>query len=222
MKYSFKYLFTLFFILSAINLMAQKVLSEGLIQYDVSVQTGSSHAKMADAFDGALGMVYVKGSQSRTELKSAIGNSVTIYDSKAGTGVVIREFGSQKLLIRMNAKNWADKNKKYEGITFTNTGETKKIAGYNCVKADARLADGTTFTVFYTTELVMENKSYEAQFKNIPGVPLEYESIVGSLRVKYSASKVSFDPVPIQRFEIPTSGYREMTYDESVKAVSSN
>ena len=222
MKYSIPYLFSVLSLLSASDLKAQKVLSEGAIQYDVSVQTGSNQAKMADVFDGATGLVYVKGSQSRTELKSAIGNSITIYDSKAGTGVVIREFGSQKLLIRMNAKNWVDKNKKYEGVTFTNTGETKKIAGYNCVQANAKLADGTTFTVYYTTELVMENKNYEAQFKNIPGVPLEYESVVGNLRVKYTASKVSFDPVPIQRFEIPTSGYREMTYEESVKAVSAN
>ena len=89
--------------------MAQKVLSEGMIVYDVSVQTGTDKAKMADVFDGASGLVYIKGNQSRTELKSAIGSSTTIYDSKASTGVVIREFGSQKLLIRMNAKNWADK-----------------------------------------------------------------------------------------------------------------
>lgn len=209
-------------VLVATNLMAQKVLSEGMIQYDISVQTGSSEAKMADVFDGATGLVFIKGNQSRTELKSAIGNSVTIYDSKAGTGVVIREFGSQKLLIRMNAKNWTDKNKKYEGMTFTKTGETKKIAGYNCVQATAKLADGNTFTVYYTTELVLENKNYDAQFKDLPGVPLEYESVMGNLRVKYSASKISFDPVPVQRFEIPTSGYREMTYDESVKAVSAN
>jgi GLPGLI family protein len=209
-------------VLAATNLLAQKVLSEGTIQYDISVQTGSSEAKMADVFDGATGLVFIKGNQSRTELKSAIGNSVTIYDSKAGTGVVMREFGAQKLLIRMNAKNWTDKNKKYEGMTFTKTGETKKIAGYNCEQATAKLADGNTFTVYYTTELVLENKNYDAQFKNLPGVPLEYESIMGNLRVKYTASKISFDPVPVQRFEIPSSGYREMTYEESIKAVSAN
>jgi GLPGLI family protein len=107
-------------------------------------------------------------------------------------------------------------------MTFTKTGETKNISGYNCMQATAKLADGNTFTVYYTTELVLENKNYDAQFKDLPGVPLEYESVMGNLRVKYSASKISFDPVPVQRFEIPTSGYREMTYDESVKAVSAN
>ncbi|HSF46103.1 MAG TPA: hypothetical protein VLA58_08825 [Chitinophagaceae bacterium] len=199
---------------------AQKILSEGAIVYNVSVQTGSSQAKMADVFDGATATVFIKGSQSRTDLKSAIGNSSTIYDSRAGSGVVLREFGAQKLMIRMNRQNWADKNKKYEGITYEKTNEAKKIAGYNCVKAIAKLTDGTTFSVYYTTELALENKEYDAQFRNLPGVPLEFESVVGSMRVNYSASRVSFDPVPIRQFEIPKSGYREMTYDEGVKAIS--
>lgn len=199
---------------------AQKILSEGAVMYDVSVQTGSSQAKMADGFDGATAVVFIKGSQSRTDVKSAIGNYSTIYDSKAGMGVVLREFGGQKLMIRMNRQNWADKNKKYDGITYTNTGEKKKIAGYECQKAIAKMADGTSFSVYYTNEVVLENKDYDAQFKNLPGVPLEFESIDGSIRVKYSATKLSFDPVPISRFEIPRSGYREMTYDEGLKAGS--
>jgi GLPGLI family protein len=167
---------------------AQKILSEGAVMYDVSVQT--------------------------------IGNYSTIYDAKAGMGVVLREFGGQKLMIRMNRQNWADKNKKYEGITYTNTEETKKIAGYECRKAIAKMADGSSFSVYYTNDVVMENKDYDGQFKNLPGVPLEFESVEGSIRVRYSATRVSFDPVPISRFEIPRSGYREMTYDEGLKAGS--
>ncbi len=210
----------LLFLCSFLNASAQKILSEGAVMYDVSVQTGSSQAKMADVFDGATAVVFIKGGLSRTDLKSAIGNSSTIYDSKAGSGVVMREFGAQKLMIRMNRQNWADKNKKYEGIVYTKTDETKKIAGYTCQKAMAKMTDGTTFIVYYTPDLVLENKDYDAQFRNLPGVPLEFESIVGSIRVKYAASKVSFDPVPISRFEIPRSGYREMTYDEGLKAGS--
>lgn len=202
----------------AVQTQAQKLLSEGTIQYDVSVQTGTNNPKMADVFDGATALVLIKGSHSRSELKSAIGSSVTIYDSRTGNGVVMREFGAQKLLIRMNRQNWIDRNKKYDGIVFSKTGETKKIAGYNCEQAIGKLADGSSFTVFYTTEIRVENRDYDAQFKNLPGVPLEFESTVSNIKVKYTASRVSFDPVPIQRFEIPTSGYREMTYEEGMKS----
>jgi GLPGLI family protein len=197
--------------------LAQKTLSEGSILYDVSVQTGSNQPQMADMFDGAKATLFLRGSLSRSELNTALGNTSTIYDHRNGSGVVIRDFGAQKLLIKMNRDNWADKNRKYEGIRFTNTGETKTIAGYKCEKTEALLTDGTKFTVFYTKEVVIENAEYDPQFRNLPGTALEYESAVGNLKIKYTASRVSFDPVPMQKFEIPKSGYRELTYDESVK-----
>jgi GLPGLI family protein len=212
-----RFIIILFLCAVGSSVIAQKRLSEGIIQYDVSVQTGSSEPKLADMFDGAKATLFLKGSQSRSELSSALGSTSTIYDHKTGNGVVLRDFGTQKLLIKLNRGNWADKNKKYEGIEFKQTGETKNIAGYKCEKAIATLKDGTSFIVFFTREVVAENDDYDAQFKNLPGIPLEYESVVGNLKVKYSASRITFDPVPMVKFEIPKSGYREMTYEESVK-----
>jgi GLPGLI family protein len=196
---------------------AQKILSEGIIYYDISVQTGSSEPQMADMFDGAKATLFLRGSLSRSELTSSLGSTTTIYDHRAGNGVVLRDFGTQKLLIKMNQDNWADKNKKYEGIEFKETGETKMIAGYKCEKADALLKDGSKFSVFFTREIKTENEEYDPQFKNLPGTALEYESVVGNLKIKYTASKISFDPVPMQKFEIPKNGYRELTYEESTK-----
>jgi len=199
------------------GIRAQKILSEGIIYYDISVQTGSSEPQMADMFDGAKATVFLRGSLSRSELTSSLGSTITIYDHRVGNGVVLRDFGTQKLLIKMNQDNWADKNKKYEGIEFKQTGETKMIAGYKCEKADALLKDGSKFTVFYTMEIKTENEDYDPQFKSLPGTALEYESVVGNLKIKYTASKISFDPVPMQKFEIPKNGYRELTYEESTK-----
>jgi hypothetical protein len=91
--------------------IAQKILSEGIIYYDISVQTGSSEPQMADMFDGAKAAIFLRGSMSRSELTSSLGSTTTIYDHRAGNGVVLRDFGTQKLLIKMNKENWADKNK---------------------------------------------------------------------------------------------------------------
>jgi GLPGLI family protein len=210
-------LITFLFLLPASPSIAQKTFSEGVITYDISVETGQSNPGMADMFHGAKAVLYLRGNLSRSELNSALGSTVTIFDHRAGNGVVLRDFGSQKLLIRMNQANWDDKNGKYEGIRFKPTGEKKTIAGYPCEKADAVLKDGSTFSVFYTRQLVPENSFYEPQFSELPGMAMEYESRQGDLMIRYSASKVSFDPVPMQRFEIPKSGYRELNYEESKK-----
>jgi len=201
----------------AIPALAQKMMSEGTLVYTISVQTGSKEPQMADMFDGASTTIYLKGGLSRSDMVTALGTSTTIYDSRSGNGAVLKEYSGQKLLIKMNRNNWLDKNKKYEGISFTPTNETKIIAGYTCKKATAKLKDGTSFTVYYTTDLTTENKEYDYQFKTLPGLALEYESTVGNLHVRYTASKINFDPVPAQRFAVPQSGYREMTYEESSK-----
>lgn len=196
--------------------LAQKIFSEGTIVYDITVQTGSKEPQLADMFDGVTTTIYLKGSQSRTEMISPLVSTITILNAKSNTGVVLKEYGNQKLLIHMTGDDWNEMNKKYAGITFTPMKETKTIAGYSCQKALATLKDGTTFTVFYTKEMVTENKDYNYQFKTLPGLPLEYESTEGKLKIRYTASKITFDPVPIQKFKIPESGYRELTYRESL------
>ena len=196
---------------------SQKKVAELTLVYDASITTGSDVPKMADAFDGATTTIYLKGNLSRSELSSALFSSTTIHDSKTGAAVVLREVSGQKLLIRMTPENWMEKNRKYQGIGFTNTNETKVIAEYTCTRAVATLSDGSTFSVFYTTEIIPENKEYDYQFKNLNGLPLEYELTQGKLKIKYTVSRINLNPVPASKFDIPKGGYREMTYEESKK-----
>ena len=196
---------------------AQKRISELTMVYDATVSTGSADPKLADAFDGATTTVYIKGNMSRSEMVSALFSSTTIHDSKTGSAVVLREVSGQKLLIRMTPGNWAEKNKRYNGITFTNTSETKTIAGYKCTKATATLKDGTAFTVYYTSDIIPENKDYDYQFRSLNGLPLEYELVQGKLTIKYTVSSINLNPVPASKFDVPKTGYREMTYEESKK-----
>ncbi|HTE23400.1 hypothetical protein [Flavitalea sp.] len=207
----------LFFTLAIFSMPAysQKKVSELTLVYDAAITSGSPQPKMADAFDGATTTVYLKGNLSRSEMVSALFSSATIHDSRTGSAVVLREVSGQKLLIRLSPDNWSQKNKRYDGITFTNTNETKQIAGYNCIKAEAKLSDGSTFIVYYTPEIVPENKDYDYQFKNLNGLPLEYELSQGKFRIKYTVSRINLNPVPASRFDVPKTGYREMTYEES-------
>ena len=105
---------------------AQKVVKEGTLVYDIAVQTGSAEPKMADMFDGATTTIYFKGSQTRSELVSGLGSEVNIYDSKTGNGAILKDYSGQKLMITLDKDDWEMKNKKYEGITFEPTNETKR------------------------------------------------------------------------------------------------
>src|ERR687889_609346 len=120
-----KYIVLVFCFFLVLSGWSQKKVSELTLVYDAAISTGSNEPKMADAFDGATTTVYLKGNLSRSELSSALFSSTTIHDSKTGAAVVLREVSGQKLLIRMSPENWIEKNRKYQGIKFTNTNETK-------------------------------------------------------------------------------------------------
>ena len=197
--------------------LGQKTLSEGSLVYNISVETGSAEPKMADMLDGATTTVYLKGNQSRTEMVSGLGSEATIYNAATGNGVILKDYSGQKLMITLTPQEWEKNNKKYDGITFENTGETADIAGFSCKKAVAKLKDGSTFTVYYTTDVDVSNKNYDYQFKTLPGLAVQYEMENGKMKFKFSLSKINYAIVPAAKFEIPKSGYRVLTYEETKK-----
>ncbi len=196
---------------------AQKTLNEGTLIYNISVETGSAEPKMADMLDGATTTVYLKDNMSRTEMVSGLGSEATIHNATTGSGVILKDYSGQKLMITLTPQDWEKNNKKYDGIIFENSGETSVIEGFNCHKAIAKLKDGSTFTVYYTTDVTLSNKNYDYQFKTLPGLAVQYEMQSGKMKFKFTLSKINYDNVPATKFEIPKSGYRILNYDETKK-----
>ena len=194
---------------------AQKTISEGTLVYDIVIQSGNKEPKMADALDGGTVTVYLKGSQSRSDMVSSIGKESTIHDTKTGEAVILKEYSSQKLMITLTKANWEEKNKSYNDIKFELTDETKTIAGYVCKKAIAKMPNGKSFTVYYAPDLSVTNKEYDAAFKNLPGLAMQYESISANYKYTFTLSKINFEPVLASKFDFPKSGYRVMTYEEN-------
>ena len=209
----------IFFLLGAMiitqALSAQKRLTEATISYDIVINTNDAKPKAADLMDGATSVIYLKGNSSRSEMISSLGTQSTVIDGKTGNVTILKDYGEQKYMINLTAANWKESNKKYENITFDYVDEYKTIAGYNAQKAVGKLSDGTTFTVFFTKELMPMNRDFQYLNKNLPGLALQYEATMGAMKVTYTVSSINFNPVPAVKFDLPKSGYRVMTYEES-------
>jgi GLPGLI family protein len=200
----------------SVSAFGQKKFTEGTILYDIVINTGSDKPQGVDLLDGATSAVYIKGNKCRTEMVSPLGTQSTIIDGAKNSIVILKEYGEQKYMINLRPDEWKDANSKYENVEFIfDKDATKTIQGYKCSKAVGKLADGTTFTVWYTTDLVTENKDFQYANRNLPGLALEYETNMGNLKVTYTVSKISFNPVPAAKFDAPKSGFRIMTYSES-------
>ena len=194
---------------------AQRTISEATIVYDMVIQTGNNESAKGEPLTGASTTVYLKGNNSRTEMVSALGKETTIFNSKSDNAVILKEFSGQKLMITLTKENWKSKNKIYNDIKFELTNESKTIGTYNTLRAIAKMPDGRSFDVYYTPDLVPANKEYDATFRNLPGLAIQYEIESGKTKFKYNLTKINYDPVQVSLFDFPTSGYRVMSYDEN-------
>jgi GLPGLI family protein len=216
MKKTTRILFGIFALVSSIQLSAQKKLTEATISYDIVINTNNNKPQAADLLDGATSIIYLKGNSSRSEMISSLGTQATVINGKTGDITILKNYGEQKYMIKLTTDNWKESNKKYDSITFTYFKEYKTIAGYNCQKAIGKLKDSTTFTVYFTKDLEPANKDFEYINKNLPGLAMQYEAVQGKRTVTYTVSAIDFtNPVSQSKFDLPRSGYRVMTYEES-------
>lgn len=183
---------------------APKVVADCTVKFDVTFGGGNASGAKASK------TLYIRGYQVRTDMVSPEFTQTTLYNSKQGTAVILREIGSAKYMSNLDAAKWKEINKRYEGMQVKLTGESKTILGYECKKAVAQLKDGTVLNLYYATAIVPSAPENEYQFKGIPGFVLEYETEAegGKQKITFTATDMNLNPVPAAKFEIPTSGYR--------------
>jgi GLPGLI family protein len=207
-------LFTLLLLAVSISftqVQAQRVIADCSISYSISTEESSADKDkdVTESLKASTKNVYIKGNDSRTDLVSPSFTQSLIYNKSTGSAVILREFGNNKFMTKLDNARWKEENKKYDGMTVVLSAETKTILGYECKKALMQLKDGTVFTLYYATAIIPSVKEFEYQFKDIPGFVLEFESQEAEgKKIRYTASKINLSPVQASRFDIPVSGYR--------------
>ncbi len=194
---------------------AQKRLTEGVLQYKISIGSSKPGVNNISGFDDAQLSVYLKPNSSRAEMKSSLGTESTVYNNRLSSGFILKEYSGQKLMISLTAANWAQKNSAYENLDFTISPQTSTIAGYTVKKATATRADGQVFTVYFDPSVSIVNNNYNNSFTKLPGLPIQYDIQSGDLTFTYTLTSVSYETVPNNKFEAPKAGYRVMTYEEN-------
>ncbi|BFG69183.1 hypothetical protein KACHI17_00640 [Sediminibacterium sp. KACHI17] len=187
----------------------QRVVAECTITYAINIDDTKASDDAIASLKSSSKTVFIKGMNSRTDLNSPTFMQSMIYQKNTGTAVILREFGANKFMTKLDPVKWKEENKKFEGIRIEPTAETKTIIGYECKKVNLIMSNGSTFSVYYTPAIAPSVKEFEYQFKDIPGLVLESESIdADGNKIRYTAKQINFNPVPPSKFDIPTSGYR--------------
>ncbi|MRG46179.1 hypothetical protein GFS24_13740 [Chitinophaga sp. SYP-B3965] len=199
----------------ATPLLAQRTISDARITYKVELPP--EQLQMEAMFAGSSMTQYIRGNQSRIDMNFNVVNYIYLINTQSETVVTLMDNHGDKYLIRTDKKGYEQDVKKYQGTQFTDQNETREIAGYKCRKAIGKNEDGTTFDVFYTMDILPENRFYNRRFMNLKGIPLEFEIIIkAGSKMRAVATKVDLSPVPASTFDEP-KGYKEITQDELKK-----
>jgi GLPGLI family protein len=193
---------------------SQKIMTEGTVQYKITVLEKGTNPAIADAFAGAEQVLQVKGYKARLDFRSPLRTQTQVYDAQAKDGFVLRQAGSEKYLITLDASQWKQFHKRFYGMQFTLGSEQKEVAGYSTRKAEGKAPDGSEITAYYATGLSLLAKGYDPAFEGLPGLPLEIEVRSGGVVLRYEAMEVKMTMVSSGTFEMPKSGYKVLEFKQ--------
>jgi GLPGLI family protein len=189
---------------------AQKRFSEGTIQYKVTTVLNQDTVANDIRYTEMI-----KGGHYRADLISSVAQTTTLFDAREESGAIIRTFGTNKILTPITRENWNEINSKFINAFYQVTEQQKEIMGHVCTLAKASLKDGSQLEVYFASDIIADNADLSIRFGQLPGLALEYSSKTGTDRVAYTVVSISYDPVPIQLFDVPTTGYRLLGYEDS-------
>lgn len=185
---------------------------EGKVVYGISYNNLPPEMEQMKSMLPSESVLYLKGDMSRTEQSMGMaGSQVIISDGKNKTGTVLIDGMGGKFFVKMSKAEIEKSEKENPEPEFTYTKETKKIAGYNCRRAESKFEGMEETLAIYYTEEIPADKS--TQFKGLKGFPLEYETASEGFRMTISAKSVSREALSDALFKVP-DGYKETTMEE--------
>ncbi len=206
--------------LSVLSLNAQ--IKEGTITYDMKID-GLPPEQAAMMGDMETKVAFKNG-KSLSELNSMMVTTQTLVDDK-GMVMLMEQMGN-KIAIKQTKdemeKEEAKQKDKPTDPKIEYTSETKTIAGYECKKAIITMVNKDKkeekMEVWVSDKFENTNKDGKGRgqgfMKGLKGMPFEYSSTMGPMKVSVLAKSVSTEPVPDSKFELSTDGYKLMTMDE--------
>jgi GLPGLI family protein len=144
-----------------------------------------------------------------------MGDQIVISNTKNSESTLLMNMMGQKMAIEVGDQ----KDNKSESIpSIVYSQESKTIAGYLCKKAtytvfNEEQQDSISMDLYYTTKIP---SSYNPQFKELKGIPLEYTINTQGMSMTFEATKVESKKLSKSLFNIPKE-YETISLEEFKK-----
>jgi len=187
---------------------AQKTIGDLTLNYELAA--GNNQQLDSNIIKSASKTLLIRGGMSKsTMIFNGFSQSI-IYNQNGDKAYVLYHLNDQDYMSVLSLSQWENQYHKYQDMKVTfDKKDTKTILGYACIRAKATLKDGTKINMYYTPDLKTTVGDNPYEFKQIPGLILEYEAqVMHKYKITFTATKIDFGPVPASAFIIPKEGYR--------------
>lgn len=181
------------------------------ITYDINIISNKKKT-IAETYNGAVKSVYVKGNSVKLRLVSLMRIQNIYYKhhttDTSAVAVIVKESGKAKYKFRLGKSNWALFNAKYASADIKLSEDSLILLERVCKKAILTYPNGSSLIAYYVPGTKNEAlAAAEPMFAGLPGIVLQYEYHQGKKGILYTASNISFEPLAVSHFTIPTKGY---------------
>ncbi len=200
------------------NVQAQKKFTEGNIIYSIVVESDET-GMMAAMMPTEMSM-QIKGTKSRSEMKSSVMETIAISDNKDNSGLMLMNIMGQKFALQIDEAFLESQKDKIPDYQIIESTKTKSILGSSCKlvhMVDQKTND--TVEVYYTPAIPYYSNTINTAFKSIKGMPMEFSTSMQGIRMKVLVKSITAAKIDDANF-IPDAAYKIVTKEELMKSLS--
>jgi len=181
-------------------------LTEGRIEFQITYEQQEIGGYSASLLPAKMTMEF-RDNMVKNTIQGGMGffNLVNVSDLNNYQFITYLKFIDKKYIFE------GDKNEPpccfglMDGMNIEFTGQTKEIIGFECKNAIASFPDGgiESFDIWYTDELQLDKPNGNSPFQKIPGVLLEFNTIMGNANMHMVAKGFDVTRVPARIFDLP-------------------
>lgn len=207
--------FAFAFLLAAPSTFAQTKLTEGKVTYTITLpETKKGEDNMLAMAMGKEQVIYFKGKKSRIETKTQMGEVVVLSNGEDKSFFTLMNLMGQKIAMKAEETDMemikevigGDAAQKAQQPEVKMTKETKKIAGYKCMKAiviyPSAKGEKIEGEVWFTDEIGFAGPR-EFKLKEIEGFPMEFSYVARDMKIKMTCVNVEAVTVADEQFVVP-------------------
>lgn len=193
--------------------------AEGKIVYEITLD-GEVEGMMAAMLPSEIVMKF-KGSKCRTEMVTAMAENITLSDQKdPNSGLILLDVMGSKYAMKVDPAKVEEQKKSLPEFEIITSTETKEIAGYICKKAIMKNKSNNEETyIYYSEELPYLENSLTSQYKNISGMPLEFNTKLNGITMTIKAKSIEKLKIADSEF-VASSEYKLVTEEQLMKELS--